>query len=519
MPKKTKKKKKATSPGKKRRGRPPKKTGAKKTTKTRLKQGRKKGLVTKQSRTRKRKVGRPRKTGTKKRTTSGWRRQKISQQQKKQEGGFKIKKEAQILRGMNDIYGEDIMYWQYTLKKMVDLSEQYGFNRIIVPVLEKHFLFEKSTGITSDVVEKQMYTFSDRAGNKVVLRPEFTPSVVRAYIEQGMFNLPQPVKLYYFGPLFRYERPQAGRSRQFHQFGIEVIGSEKSLIDAQLILFSQTLFNNLGIRASIQINSLGCEECRKSYRLRLVQYFKFKKRWFCEDCKERLSKNPLRVFDCQKETCQKFVYQAPQLVDYLCEDCQRHFVRTLECLDEINVVYEFNPYLVRGLDYYTRTVFEFWPDRSRQEKPKKQRQRSLAREKFGAQIALGGGGRYDNVMESLGGRLTPATGLSYGIERIIDELKKQKIKITKPRAPQIFFAHVGEKASLRALKLFNELQKERFKIAENFAKDSLRQQLEIANKLRVKLALILGQEETRNNTIIIRDMNTGNQEVIDQERL
>ncbi|MDA2921753.1 histidine--tRNA ligase [Patescibacteria group bacterium AH-259-L07] len=467
----------------------------------------------------KKKVGRPRKIGTKKRTAWGVKRKKTSQQQKKQEDGFKIKEEAQILRGMNDIYGEDIMYWQYTLKKMVDLSERYGFNQIIVPVLERLFLFEKSAGITSDVVEKQMYTFRDRSGNKVVLRPEFTPSVVRAYIETGMFNLPQPVKLYYFGPLFRYERPQAGRSRQFHQFGIEVIGSEKPLIDAQLILFSQTLFNSLDIKASIQINSLGCEECRKSYRSRLVQYFKFKKRWLCEDCKKRLSKNPLRIFDCQKETCQKFTRQAPQLVDYLCEDCQRHFVKTLEYLDEINVVYEFNPYLVRGLDYYTRTVFEFWPDREIQKKSKKQRQRSLILERLGAQVALGGGGRYDNVVESLGGLSTPATGLSYGMERIIDEIKKQEVKITRPRSPQIFFTHVGEKASRRALKIFNELQKEKFKIAENFAKDSLRQQLEKANKLHVKLALILGQEETRNSTIIIRDMNTGNQEVIDQKKL
>lgn len=477
------------------------------------------GRPRKEITTRKKRVGRPPKTGTKKRTVWGAKKKKVFQEQEIPEGGFKIKGKAQILRGMNDIYGEDMVYWRYALKKMVDISERYGFGQIIVPVLEKQFLFEKSTGITSDVVEKQMYTFSDRAGNKVALRPEFTPSVVRAYIEQGMFNLPQPVKLFYFGPAFRYERPQKGRYRQFHQFGVEIIGSEKPLIDAQLILFSQTLFSNLGINVSIQINSLGCVECRKSYQSRLIQYFKFKKKWFCENCKRRLVKNPLRIFDCQKEECQKFTQQAPQIVDYLCDECQLHFVKTLECLDEISVVYEFNPYLVRGLDYYTRTLFEFWPERFSKKDSKKHPRELLILDKMGAQIALGGGGRYDNVVENLSGHALPAIGLSYGMERIIEELKRQKVKIGPPRLPQVFIAHIGENASRRALKFFNELQKEKFKIAENFAKNSLRAQLEIAHKLKVKLTLILGQEETRNNTIIIRDMNTGNQEVIDQEKL
>lgn len=470
-------------------------------------------------RPKKKKVGRPRKKTVKTKTNKKRKGRKTLKKQKIEEGKFKIKPEAQILRGMSDIVGEDIDYWQYTFKKMINLSERYGFNQIIVPVVEKQFLFEKSTGSTSDVVEKQMYSFKDRAGHNVVLRPEFTPSIGRAYIERGLFNLPQPIKLYYFGPLFRYERPQAGRSRQFHQFGLEIIGSDKPLIDAQLILFSQTLFSQLGIKASIQINSLGCEECRENYRSRLVQYFKFKKRWMCNDCKKRLAKNPLRVLDCNKNSCRKFIHQAPQLVDYLCDDCQKHFVKTLECLDEIGVVYEFNPYLVRGLDYYTQTVFEFWPIRAKKEKLKTQHTRAWQAYGLSSQTALGGGGRYDNLIKGIGGRLTPATGLSYGIERIIDELKKEEIKIIKPRPPQIFFAHVGEKASRHALKLFNKLQNERFKIAANFAKDSLRAQMELAHKRGVKITLILGQQEALDNTIIIRNMNTGNQEVVDQEKL
>lgn len=443
---------------------------------------------------------------------------------KKEKLETKMKKpEIQRLRGMQDILPEQGKYWDYVLKKMINLSEGYGFKKILVPVLEKRLLFERSTGPSSNVVEKQMYQFRDRAGNQVVLRPEFTPSIVRAYIEQGMFNLPQPVKLYYFGPLFRYERPQAGRMRQFYQFGVEAFGSDKPLIDAQLILLSYTLFNSLGIEISIQVNSLGCMECRKLYRSKLVNYFKFKKRWLCPDCKRRLIKNPLRVLDCQKHTCQNLILQAPQIVDNLCDDCQNHLVKTLEYLDAANVVYTLNPYLVRGLDYYTRTVFEIWPDRSnlsnKVSTTDKQRTSKRPALSIGTQNALGGGGRYDSLIEDLGGQPTPASGVAYGIERIVEEFKVQEAKLPKEKVPQIFFAQIGEKASRRALKLFNDLRKLGFRVVENFAKDSLKTQMEIAHKLEVKLTLILGQQEVIDKTIIIRDMNTGNQEVVDQEKI
>ncbi len=439
-------------------------------------------------------------------------RAKIILEKEKEEQKELLKKfELHILRGMQDILPEKMRYWDHVIKKLVELSESYGFKKIILPIIERRELFERATGMTTDVVEKQMYQFKDRAGNQVVLRPEFTPGAARAYIEHGMFSLPQPVKLFYFGPLFRYERPQAGRYRQFHQFGLEVIGSEKPVIDAQLILFSQTLFNNLDLKINIQVNSLGCLECRKPYRSKLVNYFKHKKRWLCPDCHRRLIKNPLRILDCQKGSCQKLIQQAPQLVDNLCDDCQDHFVKTLEYLDEANVVYSLNPYLVRGLDYYTRTVFELWPNRSQTDKE--------TNNSFGSQSALGGGGRYDNLIEGLGGRLTPASGLAYGIERIVEELKIQEIRVPKVRPPQIFIAQIGEKASRRALKIFNELRQERFKLAENFAKDSLKAQMEIAHKLGVKLTLIIGQQEALDKTVIIRDMNTGNQEIVDQDKV
>ena len=431
----------------------------------------------------------------------------------------------QILRGMKDILPEEIKIWNYVLKKATDLAEAYGFQKIMVPILEEQMLFEKSTGLTSDIVEKQMYQFTDRGGTKVVMRPEFTPSIVRAYIEQGMFNLSQPVKLFCFGPLFRYERPQAGRYRQLHQFDLEILGSEKASTDAQLILFSQTLFNILGIRTTIQVNSLGCPECRKPYRSKLVSYFRSKQRWLCPVCQRRLRTNPLRILDCQNSGCQELILQAPQLVDDLCQECQNHFVKVLEYLDEANVIYKLNPYLVRGLDYYTRTVFEIWPEypesneQKQGEKKEKEEEEKEGVVAPGPQSALGGGGRYDTLIESLGGRPAPATGLAYGVERIIQEIKRQKVKIPKARIPQIFLAQIGEAACRRALRLFEDLRQQGFKVGENLARDSLKAQMEMANKLGVKLTLILGQQEVLDKTIIIRNMHTGNQEVVDQEKI
>ncbi len=413
-----------------------------------------------------------------------------------------------LLRGMKDILPEDQIIRDYLIRKLVRLSKAYGFREIITPILEERALFEKTTGITTDIVEKQMYQFTDRSGNKVVLRPEFTPSIVRAYIEHGMFNLTQPVKLFYRGPVFRYERPQAGRYRQFYQFGLEVLGSENPLIDAEIILFSQTLFQDLGLQVSVQVNSLGCPNCRPIYRESLIRYLRFRSKSLCKDCQKRLNKNPLRVLDCKVPKCQEVTRQAPQLINFLCPDCKNHFTRVLECLDEANVVYTLNPYLVRGLDYYTRTVFELWP---------------VVPDENGnsnsSQLALGGGGRYDTLVESLSGRETPAAGLSYGIERIINEIKIQKARVSKSQGPQVFFAQIGESAARQALRIFNDLQRQGIRVAENLAKTSLKSQMKIANEMGVKLTLILGQQETKDKTIIIRDMKTGNQEKIDIGKL
>ena len=456
----------------------------------------------------------------------------LKKQIKSKKGPVKAKRRGkyipQALRGMKDILPKEIKNWNYFLKKATDLAEAYGFKKIMVPILEEQILYLKSTGLTSDIVEKQMYQFTDRSGNKVVMRPELTPSIVRAYIERGMFNLPQPVKLFCFGPIFRYERPQAGRYRQFHQFNLEILGNEKASVDAQLILFSQALFNTLGIQIEIQVNSLGCPDCRKPYRSKLVSYFRSKQKWLCPDCQKRLKSNPLRILDCQNPDCKEIISQAPQLVDDLCPNCQSHFVKVLEYLDEANVIYKLNPYLVRGLDYYTKTVFEIWPERSeiKKQKPKKDENEEEGEKKQkeiivapGSQSALGGGGRYDTLIESLGGRSAPAIGVAYGIERIIQEMKIQNIKIPKIRGPQIFLAQIGEAACRRALKLFEDLRQQGFKVIENLGKNSLKSQMEMADKSGVKLTLIIGQQEVLDKTIIIRNMHTGNQEIVDQGKI
>lgn len=420
----------------------------------------------------------------------------------------KNKYSPQLLRGMKDILPAEQPARDYLLKKLIDLATAYGFEKIITPILEESKLFEKSTGLDTDVVEKQMYQFTDLGGKKVVLRPEFTPSVVRAYIEHGMFNLPQPLKFFYWGPAFRYERPQAGRYRQFYQFGLEVLGSNQPLIDAEIILFTQTFFSDLNLPIHIQINSLGCLSCRSAYREELLKYLQSHKKSLCPDCQKRLEKNPLRILDCKNLLCQDIIARAPQLINFLCKDCEKHFTKVLECLDEANVVYQLNPYLVRGLDYYTRTVFEVWPAINEKEE----------RDKNNIS-ALGGGGRYDALVESLGGRETPAAGLSYGLERILQEMEAKNVRIYQSRGPQVFFAQIGESAARHALRIFNELQAQGIRVAESFGKTSLKAQMKLADELGVKLTLILGHQEVKDKTIIIRNMKTGNQEQVDINKL
>ena len=407
------------------------------------------------------------------------------------------------LRGMRDILPEEYRYWELVTNKAENIIKYYGWLRTEIPVLENLALYERSTGKQTDIVSKEMYTFIDKDNERVALRPEATPGLVRSYVEHGMFSLPvQPVKLYFIGNLFRREKPQAGRYRQFN---LEMFGEESAVADAQVILIGYNLFKELQIEAQVQINSIGCSLCRPEYVKKLAEYYKQRpaRSKLCPDCKKRLLKNPLRLLDCKEEGCVNARAGAPQIVDHLCDECREHFVKVLEYLDDLNVVYTLNPYLVRGLDYYNRTVFEFWSEDSEQ----------------GRQDALGGGGRYDGLIEYLGGRTTPALGWGLGLERIILKIKENNIPLVDAYQPNIFVAQLGEAAKRKAMIFFEELRKRGYQAAQNFTKDNLKTQLEYANKLGVKLTLILGQKELMDGTILIRDMESGMQEVFDFKKV
>lgn len=411
-------------------------------------------------------------------------------------------KRFQAPKGTYDILPQDQPYWDKFRKVFKKLADECGFQRIDTPLIEDANLFIKGIGLNTDIVEKQMFNLKTRGGDMLTLRPEGTAGVVRAFIENGLINLPQPLKLYYEGPMFRYERPQAGRFRQFYQFGVEVIGSQDAVLDAQIILFSFRFLQSLGIKKiNAQVNSVGCSSCRSSYKKVLVDFYRSKSSKICVDCKRRLKLNPLRVLDCKEPKCQDATKDAPGIVDYLCDDCRDHFKNILEFLDELELPYFLNRNLVRGLDYYTKTVFEIWPDIEAGEKTK-------------AQIALVGGGRYDGLMKSLGGKDMPGIGMAAGAERIIGLMKEREIKPQVQPAPLVFLVQLGFLAKKKSLKLFDQLQNAGIATMESFSRDSIKAQLKIADKLEAKFALILGQQEALDGTVIMRDMASGSQETL-----
>jgi len=431
------------------------------------------------------------------------------------------KKTPQVLRGFKDILPAEQKYWNSIRKKTNEIARDYGFERVDFPLLEETALFIRSVGKETDIVEKEMFSFEDRGGEKVSLRPEATAQVARAYISHGMLNLPQPVKLFYIGPMFRYDRPQSGRYRQFNQCGFEAIGNIHPVLDAQVILMTFNFLKELGLNVNVQINSIGCPNCRKEYKVQLINYYKTQRSDLCPDCKIRLTKNPLRLLDCKEEKCRAISEDAPQIVDWLCEECKNHFVKVLEFLDELEIPYNLNSRLVRGLDYYTKTVFEIWPGHGQggpispvsAEKPEGNEEEDKK-----AQNALAGGGRYDNLIELLGGRPTPAVGASIGIERTILKLKEANIEVPEQEKFDIFVAQLGESAKRESMKLYETLRKEGIKVAEGFSKDGLKNQLENASKLNVKYTLILGQKELSEGTILLRDMEGGVQETINYSK-
>src|SRR3989338_3465763 len=334
------------------------------------------------------------------------------------------KLKLQTLSGMRDILPEDQIYLKRIVKSVESITNYYGFSRIDTPILEDAELFSKGTGITTDIVEKEIYAFRTKGGDMVALRPEFTPSIARSYIEYGMHNMPQPVKLWTSGPCFRHERPQAGRYRQLLQFDIEVLGEQNPSIDGQIIQMSYDILKDLAFKnIAIEVNSIGDSECKPYFKKILTSYFRSKRSMLCSDCQRRLKENPLRLLDCKEEKCQRVKAGAPQIIDHLCENCHAHFKQVLEFLDELELPYILNPYLVRGLDYYTKTVFEI-------------SEKSEAGVQYGA---LASGGRYDGLVKLLGGRDTPACGVGIGISRIMELMVEKEIKVVKKEeTPKIF---------------------------------------------------------------------------------
>jgi histidyl-tRNA synthetase len=401
--------------------------------------------------------------------------------------------------GMHDILPEDQRYFQKIQNTCEDIASFYGFQKIETPILEEAELFSRGLGLATDVVQKQMFSFRTKGGNYLTLRPEQTASIARAYIEHGMQNFPQPVKFWHLGPLFRYEHPQSGRFRQFWQFGFEVLGEENSVLDAQIIKILYNILKELKLKdLIIEINSIGDSQCRPYYKKLLTSYFRSREAALCSDCRRRLRENPLRILDCKEEKCQPVKAQAPQILDHLCEACHGHFREVLEFLDELELPYHLNPYLVRGLDYYTKTVFEIIEDSSEG--------KSLG--------TLAGGGRYDTLVKILGGKETPAIGGAGGIERIIQLMKTKSIRFSRERKVEVFLTQLGDLAKRKSLKLIEDFREAKILVGESLGRDSLKAQLKMADRVGARYSLILGQKEALEGMIIIRDMASGRQETV-----
>lgn len=422
------------------------------------------------------------------------------------EGEKKDIKTFETLRGMKDILPREGKEWSAVYRQAMDIAEAYGFQYMETPVLEPAQLFIRSIGKGTDVVDKEMYVFEDKDGSRVCLRPEGTASLVRSYIQHGLFNVPQPLKVWKWGQMFRHDRPQAGRYRQFHQFECDILGELNPVVDAELISVAYNFLQDLGIETTVHINSIGTLEDRQNYIMELVGFLKTKRSYLCEECKKRLVRNPLRVLDCKEEGCKAVLQDAPQIIDWLSTPSKNFFMSVIEYLDEMKIEYMLDSTLVRGLDYYSDTVFEFY----------------ATNQEEGSQTALGGGGRYDGLMEQMGGRPTPACGFALGIERVMHAIPKAKP--AEPGAPvvktpKMFFAQLGDQARRRALCIIEELRRKGVTVDFNLAKGSLKAQLELADKAHATHTIIIGQKEVQDGTAIIRDMDSGIQETIDQKKV
>jgi len=394
-------------------------------------------------------------------------------------------------RGTIDILPEDQPYWEFLRAKIAAVAALFDYRRIDVPIFEETSLYVRGVGEGTDIVDKEMYSFLDKGGRDITLRPEFTAGIVRAYLQHGMRTLPQPVKLYTVGPIFRYERVQAGRYRQHTQFDIEAIGEQDPAVDLEVMSVAWELFSQIGFGGlSYQLNSTGCPKCRPDYLRALVAYYRQHEGEICEDCKRRLERNPLRVLDCKVESCQPIIERAPRISDYLCDECAEHLALLRRYLDALGRPYTMNHRLVRGLDYYTKTVFEVWA------------------QGIGAQNAVCGGGRYGGLAEELGGSPTPGIGFGSGIERLVLLMKEQGVQVPGLAEPQVALAYIGQEAKARALQLLNDLREAGIRAVIGFGDRSLRAQLRGANRSQVAYAVVLGEEEMATGRARVQDMGS-----------
>ena len=398
------------------------------------------------------------------------------------------------IKGTEDVLPKDSYRWQFVEDVMRKESAAYGFKEIRTPVFEHTELFARGVGQTTDVVQKEMYTFDTKGGESVTLRPEGTAGAARAVLEHGLVNDSLPIKASYFVSCYRYEKPQAGRLREFHQFGLECYGTQSPVADAELICAAQSIFDRLGIKQlRLEINSIGCPTCRAEYHKALKEYFYGYKDELCETCNSRLEKNPMRILDCKSPVCSKIAQGAPKITDYLCDECKEHFASVQKYLDAAGVEYTVNPTIVRGLDYYTKTVFEFVTDF------------------IGAQGTVCGGGRYDGLIEELGGKHLPSLGFAMGIERLLMLMDKQGIEIPKPSSCDLYVAVMGEKASLKSFEIIKAVRSCGLIAETDVVGRGLRAQMKYADKIGAKFSMVLGDNEIEQGKAVIKNMSSGEQ--------
>ena len=391
-------------------------------------------------------------------------------------------------KGTEDLLPQDSYRWHYLEKKFKETADAYNFKEIRVPTFEHTELFERGVGDTTDVVEKQMYTFTDKGGRSVTLRPEGTASVARSFLQNSLYALPMPMKAFYNIACFRYENKQKGRLREFHQFGVEAFGAENATMDAEIVSLAITFLKSVGLNdLSINVNSIGCPECRKAYSDALREYLKPRYDELCDTCKGRYERNPLRIIDCKSEVCQDIVKDAPKLLDYICDDCREHFEQFKACLDAMDINYTIDTGIVRGLDYYTKTVFEI----------------------ISGDFTVCGGGRYDGLVEELGGKSTPAVGFGLGIERLLLRLDETGVEIPKPDGVSLYIAPMGERAIKETQKLAYSLRQAGISVDTDHLGRGLRASMKYADKLGASNTLVLGDNEIDTGIVKIKNMSSG----------